>query len=206
MSFLKSIICILLLLSPLQTNAESHDTFAAQQKFTEAIKHVQDKKYLKAFGIFSELSNEGFPEAQFNLSLLYFSGLGSPKNFKLSLYWAWMAHLNLHESAFDRVNASFDQINEALRNEVAQQITEELTILANGGDTHAPLKLGKTYLGLFLEPNYELAYIWLSIAQAYGDDKAPDYLDEAANNLQVDTILAQQEEAQKIFQNITSND
>ena len=204
MNFLKIGIYIFFL-SPLLANADSHGKVAAQQKFTEAINYVQDKEYLQAFGIFSELSNDGFPEAQFNLSLLYFSGLGSPKNFKLSLYWSWMAHLNLHETALDRVNASFEQINDNLRNTVAQQIAEELTILANGGDKHAPLKLGKTYLGLFVEPNYESAYIWLSIAQAYGDEQAPEYLEQATSNLEVDIILTQQEEAQKLFQAITSN-
>ena len=102
------------------------------------------------------------------------------------------------------MNASFDKINEALRNAVAQQIADELKILANEGDKNAPLKLGKTFLGLFVEPNYESAYVWLSIAQAYGDDQAPNYLDQAASNLEVDIILAQQEEAQKVFQAINS--
>ena len=34
--------------------------------------------------------------------------------------------------------------------------------------------------------------------------KHPDYLDQAASNLEVDIILAQQEEAQKVFQAINS--
>ena len=203
MRSLKLGICILFLL-PFLANAEGHSKTEAQQKFAEAIGYVQSKDYLQAFDLFSELSDDGFPEAQYNLSLLYFSGLGSPKNFKLSLYWSWMAHLNLHETALERVNASFDKINEALRNAVAQQIADELKILANEGDKNAPLKLGKTFLGLFVEPNYESAYVWLSIAQAYGDDQAPNYLDQAASNLEVDIILAQQEEAQKVFQAINS--
>ena len=74
-----------------------------------------------------------------------------------------------------------------------------LTSLANEGDKKAPLKIGKTYLGLFVEPNYQSAYAWLSIAQAYGDEQAPEFLDQAASNLEVDVILAQQEEAQKAF-------
>ena len=193
-----------LFLFPSLVNAVGHSNPEAQEKFESAINNVQDKEYLKAFDLFSELSDAGFPEAQYNLSLLYFSGLGSPKNFKLSLYWAWMAHLNLHETALDRVNVSFDQINEALRNTVAQQVTEELTTLANKGDKSAPLKLGKTFLGLFVEPNYQSAYMWLSIAQAYGDEQAATYLEQAASNLEVDAILIQQEEAQQIFQAIRS--
>lgn len=204
MSYLKHVFILLLL--PALVNAESHSEYVTKQQFIEALDYVEDKEYVKAFRIFSDLSNEGLAEAQFNLSLLYFSGLGSPKNFRLSLYWAWMSHLNLHESALNRVNASFDQVNENVRNAVAQQVTDELTSLANDGDKKAPLKIGKTYLGLFVEPNYQSAYAWLSIAQAYGDEQAPEFLDQAASNLEIDVILAQQEEAQRLFKAITTDD
>ena len=48
------------------------------------------------------------------------------------------------------VNASFDQVNENVRNAVANKSPNELTSLANDGDKKAPLKIGKTYLGLFV--------------------------------------------------------
>ena len=52
--------------------------------------------------------------------------------------------------------------------EVAAQIIEELLVLANDGDQAAALKLGQTYTQLFVTPDYKSAYVWLSIAQAYG--------------------------------------
>ena len=71
-----------------------------KQQFIEALDCVEDKEYVKAFRIFSDLSNEGLAEAQFNLSLLYFLCPGFRAI--LVLYWAWMSHLNLHESALNR--------------------------------------------------------------------------------------------------------
>jgi TPR repeat protein len=126
-------------------------------------------KHIKFFQLWPE---SGIPEAQFNLALLYSNGLGTPKNFRLALYWSWQAHLNDHETAIDRVNTTYDLINEDLRNSVAQAIIEELVASAQEGDRAAPLKLGKTYLGLFVEAQNQPAYLWLSISQAYGEERA----------------------------------
>jgi hypothetical protein len=93
-------------------------------------------------------------------------------------------------------------INEDLRNSVAQAIIEELVASAQEGDRAAPLKLGKTYLGLFVEAQNQPAYLWLSISQAYGEERASALLEEAASQMTLEEILAQQEEAQKSFNNM----
>ena len=162
-------------------------------------------RYFDAFQIFSDLAKKSVPEAQYNLALLYSNGLGAPKNYKLSLYWSWQAHLNDHETALERVTATYDLINEDLRNTVAQLIIDELLVTAAAGDKASPLKLGKTYLGLFVEAQNQPAYLWLSISQAYGDETASALLDQAATQLTLEEVLAQQEEAHKKFQEIIEN-
>ena len=96
-------------------------------------------------------------------------------------------------------------INEDLRNSVAQTIIEELVASAQAGDRAAPLKLGKTYLGLFLEAQNQPAYLWLSISQAYGEERASALLEEAAGQMTLEEILAQQEEARKSFNEMIKN-
>ena len=182
--------------------AGSHEKTGVKEEFNKAIKLIEKMRYFEAFQIFSDLSQNDIPEAQYNLALLYSNGLGAPKNYKLSLYWSWQAHLNGHETAIDRITATYDLINENLRNEVAQLIIDELLITAQNGDRPAPLKLGKTYLGLFVEAQNQPAYLWLSIAQAYGDKAASDLLEKAATQLTLEEVLAQQEEAHKTFQSI----
>jgi TPR repeat protein len=182
--------------------AGSHEKTGVKEEFNKAIKLIEKMRYFEAFQIFSDLSQSDIPEAQYNLALLYSNGLGAPKNYKLSLYWSWQAHLNGHETAIDRITATYDLINENLRNEVAQLIIDELLITAKNGDRAAPLKLGKTYLGLFVEAQNQPAYLWLSIAQAYGDKTASDLLEKAATQLTLEEVLAQQEEAHKTFQSI----
>ena len=191
-------ICFLVIYSTV-LHAENHQKRPVDEELKSAIKHVEKKQFFEAYQIFSSLAELGIPEAQFNLALLYSNGLGTPKNFRLALYWSWQAYLNDHETAIDRVNKTYDLINEDLRNSVAQTIIEELVASAQAGDRAAPLKLGKTYLGLFVEAQNQPAYLWLSISQAYGEERASALLEEAAAQMTLEEVLAQQEEAQKSF-------
>ena len=192
------VICLLVFYSTV-LSAENHQKKLVDEEFKSAIKYVEKKQFFEAYQIFSSLAALGIPEAQFNLALLYSNGLGTPKNFRLALYWSWQAHLNDHETAIDQVNKTYELINEDLRNSVAQTMIEELVASAQAGDRAAPLKLGKTYLGLFVEAQNQPAYLWLSISQAYGEERASALLEEAAAQMTLEEVLAQQEEAQKSF-------
>ena len=170
-----------------------------QQDFKIAVKKIEDKKFLEAVEIFEKLASQGVPEAQFNLALLNNNGLGTPKNFKMALYWSWYAHLNGHTTALDQVNSIYGSITEALRDTVANLIIDELLSAANTGDRLSALKLGQTYTGLLVTPDYPSAYLWLSIAQAYGIEQASELLAETAKQLTVEEILSQQEQASSKF-------
>ena len=193
--------CLIIFYSTI-LNAESHQKNSVDSDFKTAVKHIEKKRFFEAYEIFSNLAYQGIPEAQFNLALLYSNGLGVPKNYRLALYWSWQAHLNDHETAINRVNIIYDLIDEKLRNSVAQTITDEMLIIAQAGDRAAPLKLGKTYLSLFVEAQYKPAYLWLSISQAYGEETASAFMEEAASQMTLEEVLAQQEEAQKAFDSI----
>ena len=182
--------------------AENHQKILVDEEFKSAIKYVEKKQFFEAYQIFSSLAELEIPEAQFNLALLYSNGLGTPKNFRLALYWSWQAHLNDHETAIEQVNKTYELINENLRNSVAETTIEELVASAQAGDRAAPLKLGKTYLGLFVEAQNQPAYLWLSISQAYGEERASALLEEAASQMTLEEVLAQQEEAQKRFNDV----
>ena len=174
------------------------------EEFEIAVKNVESKNFLEAVRIFDKLAQSGLPEAQFNLSLLYSSGLGTPKNYKTALYWSWQAHLNDHPTAINQVNEIFDSITEALRDTVANQIIDELLTVAKAGEQTSALKLGKTYTDLLVAPDYQSAYIWLSIAQAYGLESASELLSKVADELTVEEILIQQEQASTTFSEINS--
>lgn len=174
------------------------------EEFEIAVKNVENKNFLDAVRIFDKLAENGLPEAQFNLSLLHSSGLGTPKNYKTALYWSWQAHLNNHPTAINQINEIFGLITEALRDAVANQIIDELLTVANAGEQTSALKLGKTYTDLLVAPDYQSAYVWLSIAQAYGIESASGLLNQVTDELTIEEILVQQEQASTKFSEINS--
>ena len=187
------------------SQAEKHNAAPElAEEFATAVKNVETKNFLDAVKVFEKLAQNGLPEAQFNLSLLYSSGLGTPKNYKMALYWSWQAHLNDHPTAINQINEIFDLITEALRDAVANEIIDELLTIAQSGEQTSALKLGKTYTELLVVPDYLSAYVWLSIAQAYGVESASELLGKVTNNLTIEEILTQQEQASNKFAEINS--
>ena len=81
---LKFLIALFLFTTSEMLKAEGHDAAVAVENFNIAIDLVEKKNFRDAVVIFSELSKQDFPEAQYNLSNFYFNGLGAPKNFNSS--------------------------------------------------------------------------------------------------------------------------
>ena len=203
---LKYFLTVIVLISIGQiSRADNHATPPElAEEFAIAVKNVESKNFLEAVRAFDKLAQSGLPEAQFNLSLLYSSGLGTPKNYKTALYWSWQAHLNDHPTAINQVNEIFDLITEALRDNVANQVIDELLTIAKAGEQTSALKLGKTYTDLLVAPDYQSAYVWLSIAQAYGIESASGLLNQVTDELTLEEILVQQEQASTTFSEINS--
>ena len=189
------------LLSAKSGYAESHvNELNVDQSFRTAVKLVEDQKYIDAINIFTVLAERDIPEAQYNLSLLLFNGLGAPKNFKGALKWAWKAYLNEHEYALIQVNHILDMIPADVRDSVANELIQEISEIAKDKNQLATLKVGITFTELLSEPDYLSAYVWLSIAQAFGIEKASDLLMEVTDQLTIEEVLAQQELAAQLFE------
>ena len=182
-------------------SAESHlNDLNVEQNFRTAVKLVEDQQYIDAINIFMVLAERDIPEAQYNLSLLLFNGLGAPKNFKGALKWAWKAYLNEHEFAQSQVNDIIEIIPADVRDSVANELIQELSEIAKNRNQLATLKVGITYTELLSEPDYLSAYVWLSIAQAYGIEEASPLLMDVTDQLTIEEVLVQQELAAKLFE------
>ena len=183
--------------------AESHLTeINVDESFAAAVKLIEQKQYVDAVSVFKILAEQEVPEAQYNLSLLFFNGLGTPKNFRQALIWSWKAHLNKHETARIQVNNILDIITPDLQNAVAEDLILEFTDIAKTGNSEAALKLGITYTELLVEPDYPTAYVWLSIAQAYGVEEASGLLMSTTDELTVEEVINKQDEASTLFDEI----
>ena len=136
---------------------------------------------------------------QHNLSILYSKGLGSPVSYKRALYWAWRATLGGSEPAMDVVEDVRDIVTEDLIEVVSKQIVDELTAKAMKGDKNAPERLGKTYYNLFVEADLQMAYTWLLISQAFGNETVSEMISEIEDLIEIEDRITYQEEATEIF-------
>jgi TPR repeat protein len=197
-------ILFILVIATKTVRAENHLTdINVDQSFMTAVKLVEKKQYIDAVNIFNLLAQQEIPEAQFNLSLLLFNGLGVPKNYKQALVWSWKAYLNNHESAINQVNDILEIVTPELQSAVADELIQELTAIANNGDATAALKLGITFTELMVEPDYASAYVWLSIAQAFGIEEASPIMVNVTEQLAIEEVIVKQDEAAKLFAEIT---
>ena len=197
-------ILFILMIATKTVRAENHLTdINVDESFMTAVKLVEKKQYIDAVNIFNLLAQQEVPEAQFNLSLLLFNGLGVPKNYKQALVWSWKAYLNNHETAINQVNDILEIVTPELQSAVADELIDELTEIAKNGDATAALKLGITFTELMVEPDYASAYVWLSIAQAFGIEEASPIMVNVTEQLAIEEVIVKQDEAAKLFAEIT---
>ena len=196
-------ILFILMIATKTVRAETHLTdINVDESFKTAVKLVEKKQYIDAVNIFNLLAQQEVPEAQFNLSLLLFNGLGVPKNYKQALVWSWKAYLNNHETAINQVNDILEIVTPELQSAVADELIQELTEIAKSGDATAALKLGITFTELMVEPDYASAYVWLSIAQAFGIEEASPIMVNVTEQLAIEEVIVKQDEAAKLFAEI----
>ena len=179
--------------------AQTETTDPNSETFVKAIKAFEKKDFQIAVELFTILADEGEPTSQHNLSILYFKGLGSPVSYKRALYWAWRASLGGSEPAMAVVDDVRDIVTEDLIGVVSEEIVVELTAKAMDGDKDAAERLGKTYYNLFVEPDLKMAYTWLLISQAFGNEDVSDMILDIEGLIEISDRIIYQEDATEIF-------
>ena len=181
------------------SRAQTENSAADPDIFVNAINAFEKKDFQTAVELFTVLAEQGEPTSQHNLSILYSKGLGSPVSYKRALYWAWRATLGGSEPAMDVVEDVRDIVTEDLIGVVSEQIVNELTAKAMKGDKNAPERLGKTYYNLFVEADLQMAYTWLLISQAFGNETVSEMISEIEDLIEIEDRITYQEEATEIF-------
>ncbi len=177
------------------------------QKFSDAVKAVEDKRYTIAADLFEPLAIDGDIDAQYNLSILIRNGLGRPQNFSTSLKWAWLSYTGGFEKAksvlIDKLLEYVPAENlEEIRKDVSNFILDSI----NGGDRDSLKQIGKFYLEVLEEPNYEKAYLFYSIAVAFGNTEIKSLRDELLENIDGDNIINIQTITNEFFEILRQGD
>ena len=172
----------------------------AADDFDLAVQAVHDKQYRTAIQLFTPLAENGAADAQFNLSLLIKTGLGQPRNFSESYFWAVLSDLGKERRAKTIVTELSNLLPQDVKNTIHQKIVARLRTQLEAGNPDAILKFARVHAEFLEEPNYELAYIWYSIAQAIGQRGGFEGSASVADMLEMDALIVAQNKALEVFE------
>lgn len=158
--FLLILSCVLMLVSVSSIAGED-------ASIESALTAIENKEYDKAFKQFQVLANKGEADAQHNLAMMYRTGKGIKKNYKLSGEWFRKAADQGVVDAQYYMGHIYD---------VGEGVSEDKKYAyvwyrkaAEKGHGLAQINLGVLYAnGLGVEQDVSQAYLWFHVATAQG--------------------------------------
>ena len=125
----------------------------------------------------------GDKEAQFNIALFYYHGIGVPQNFEYALRWANMAALQ----GYKKASAARPPIMEKLEPDTILAamtwVRQRLIKAAEGGDNIALVMLSNSFATEFGFGDPKESYYWASLAVASGRTEAKRRRDALVKDL-----------------------
>ena len=132
-------------------------------------------------------------EAQHNLSLFYWHGVGSSQNFDEAIRWSIMAAIRGHKTAIAARKIMLQAIDPQVEKKAMEWARARLIKDAEAGDDTALQPLSTSFLKAFAPPNDIEAYFWSALAVSMGKIEARRQRDLViATMKQADIIKTQQ--------------
>ncbi len=145
-----------------------------------------------AFRLTQGLAENNEVEAQLNLALFYWHGIGAPQNFDEAIRWSTMAAIRGHKKAIAARKAMLESIDAQVVKKAMEWARARLTKDAEAGDDTALMPLSTSYLAEFGAPNAIEAYVWAAISVSTGKAEARRQRDVIVSTMnQSDVIKAQ---------------
>jgi len=169
-----------------------------------AVEAVRDKKYTIAVEHFEILAEQSQHDAQYNLALLLKQGLGIPQNYPEALKWTWLAHLGGVKKAQGLADMLLDLVPEKRQDKTRDQVSDILTERIDSGDLNALTQFARFHLDVLVEPDYETAYSWYSVAAALKMPGGIRGREDVIEEIDPEKLVELQDKATEIFKNLTS--
>jgi len=171
-------------------------------KFQKGVDAVKEKNYEIAADIFEELALAGDMDAQFNFAILTRNGLGRAQNYSEALYWTWLSFAG----GLEKANKVLEKILELVPDVSHQEIREKVSLFIleriNSGDREALMNMGKYYLDILADADYNKSYLFYSIASAFSEAGAKEKRDEILLEVDNDKIVELQSQASLMFEKL----
>ena len=167
----------------------------AAHGLTVALQLMQSNQPTLAAAIFDRMAKAGDGDAQFNLALLFDTGLGVPQNDREAIYWAWRARLAGVAQARSLLTKLAPQTTPALRKDVSDRLLADLQPRILAGEGRAMLEQSVVLAELLEKPDVEGAYVWQTLAASLGTPNAATARDATLRLIAPDKRAAAQDRA-----------
>ena len=168
--------------------------------YKSGVKFYENGDFKNSFIVFFNLSEKGNKDAIFNLSNMYFEGIGTTQDFSKSLKYTWLCTLNGNKRCLKKIKSIKEKLEEDEFIKISRTIPE---ILEKGYvDENNPIsafQLGYWYEKIYPEIDFEKSYLWYSISVSAGVYKAMKIRDRVSKLIEKKKITEIQLEANKIL-------
>ena len=168
--------------------------------YNKGVSLYDEGAFDESFIIFFNLAEKGHKDSIFNLSNMYYEGVGTIQNFKQSLKYCWLCVLNGNKKCLKKVDIIKSKLSENVIEEIANQIP---TILEKNfiefNNSKSAFKLGFWFENFSPEIDYEQSYLWYSVSVSGGIYKAMKLRDRVGEEIEADKIVELQTKAEEIF-------
>ena len=160
-------------LSLAETSTSDYRYLNDMDYYNSGVAFYEKGEFKKSFIVFFNLSEKGNKDAIFNLSNMYFEGIGTTQDYSKSLKYTWLCSLNGNKKCFNKIKSIKDKLEE---NEFLKISTTIPKILENGyvndNNPISAFQLGYWYEKISPEIDFEKSYLWYSVSVSSGLYKA----------------------------------
>ena len=168
--------------------------------YNSGVDLYENGEFKKSFIVFFNLSEKGNKDAIFNLSNMFFEGIGTTQDYSKSLKYTWLCSLNGNKKCLNKIKSIKDKLEEEEFLNISTTIPE---ILENGyvndNDPLSAFQLGYWYEKISPEIDFEKSYLWYSVSVSSGIYKAMKIRDRVGKLIEKEKITEIQVQANEIL-------
>ena len=168
--------------------------------YNSGVDFYEKGEFKKSFIVFFNLSEKGNEDAIFNLSNMYFEGIGTTQDYTNSLKYTWLCSLNGNKKCLNKIKSIKDKLEDDEFLKISTTIPE---ILENGyvndNDPISAFQLGYWYEKISPEIDFEKSYLWYSVSVSSGVYKAMKMRDRVGKLIEKKKITEIQLQANEIL-------
>lgn len=182
------------------TELISEDLIDDETYYLNGVKLYEQGNFKESYIVFFNLSEKGNKDAIYNLSNMYFEGIGTTQNYHKSLEYTWLCSLNGNKKCIKKLKKVKEKLEEDEVLKVSKIIPGILeNEFLNNNDIISAFKLGYWFEKFSPEIDFEKSYLWYSVSVSAGVYKAMKLRDRVGELIDKKKISELQVEANEIF-------